>query len=117
MSDFHATDTGKRSHWERPISQPEAPAASHQVNQQQAYQDPYQNPPDYTKGSPQPPPGYDQGATRGGQGYGQQGYGQQQQQQPQIVYVNNNKRQKDHVALGFCAGCAAGLCCCGCTVM
>jgi len=106
MSDFHAPDTGKRSLWERPMSQPEALPASYQVNQQQAYQ----HPQDYSKDA-QPPPGYDQGVSRGGPGYGQQ------QQQPQVVYVNNQKRHKDHVALGFCAGCAAGMCCCGCTVM
>jgi hypothetical protein len=108
MSEFYTPETGKRSLWERPMSQPEPPSASYQGNQQQAYQYPQ----DQAKGhhTTQPPPGYDQEVKRGGQGYGQQ------QQQPQVVYVNE-RRKKDHVALGFCAGCATGMCCCGCTVM
>jgi hypothetical protein len=112
MSDFHAPDTGKRSPWERPMSQPDAPQASYQGPQQQAYQEPYQHPQDQAKGYQGPQPGYEHG------NYYTQGYGPQgQAQQPQVVYVRDRRTNKDDVALGFCAGCLTGLCCCGCTVM
>ena len=117
MSDFHAPETGKCSLWERPMAQPEAPQASYQGSQQQAqaqiHQDPYQYPQDQAKGPFAPPPGYEQNGVYATQGYGQQG----QAQQPQVVYVQGRKTNKDGVALGFCAGCLTGLCCCGCTVM
>jgi hypothetical protein len=38
-------------------------------------------------------------------------------QQPQVVYVDRRQHRESDVAAGCCAGCAAGLCCCGCTVM
>ena len=37
--------------------------------------------------------------------------------QPQVVYVDRRQHRESDVAVGCCAGCAAGLCCCGCTVM
>lgn len=91
-------------------------AAPEPAYQPQTYAHPGQQqaPPAYVAGEQQKgyyAPGQDQG-----QGQGQ---GQQQQQQPieHVVYVKDDRDGGEDVALGCCAGCLAGCCCCGCTVM
>ncbi|CZR60231.1 uncharacterized protein PAC_10127 [Phialocephala subalpina] len=85
-----------KSPWERPQHIHQAPEAAYQ-------QQPYP--------SQQPQQGY-----YGGQGGGQGMVGGDGKQ-THVVVVKQGRSGKEDAALGFCAGCTAACCCCGCTVM
>ncbi|KUJ11466.1 uncharacterized protein LY89DRAFT_738901 [Mollisia scopiformis] len=76
-----------KSPWERPQHVHQAPEPVYQSQQQPGY--------------------YNQGQ---GQGQGPNG-------KTTVVVVNQGRSSKEDAALGFCAGCTAACCCCGCTVM
>jgi len=80
---------------------PSPPQFQYQLQQQQTYHLPQQG-----YGYPSKSQKSDHTSHRNG------GYGGRE-----VVVVKDTRRTKDDVALGFCAGCVAAVCCCGCTVM